>query len=354
MMEEVSHPAGSDTLTPPPTMDPAASSSSPSSQVGITPPPQAAVSYPTSAPTMSPSAYTPSASSSPGTGYAPQVMGSSPSTNPISGYQAPQGASTIMLPDMPEYNAEQSQGDPSSGGGMWGWFKSASQNTFVQSVVEKTKTGVDRMITTLDPGMTPYLRQGGDISVVVASEKVVKWGAVRDAFQKVFGVANVKGIPAQSGVAPQPVGYAAGLRGAHDRIGYLRRSGLVEERQLCVAVESFIAELLPDKWFDIGCVVLEDPARNINLEMFTQAVPVPPEIVSHVQSATPADYNLSWSGLSVTIGQAFQHHMPWIEPTDWHKTFTGQSRQAIIYDSIVTLAGLYQEKLPKIAPGRPI
>lgn len=66
---------------------------------------------------------------------------------------------------------------------MWGWFKSASQNTFVQSVVEKTKTSVDKVITTLDPGMTPYLRQGGDVSIVVTSAKEVKWGAVREAFQ---------------------------------------------------------------------------------------------------------------------------------------------------------------------------
>ena len=66
---------------------------------------------------------------------------------------------------------------------MWGWIKSASQNPFVQSVMEKTKTGVDRMITTLDPGMTSYMRLGGDIFIVVASEKEVKWGAIRDAFQ---------------------------------------------------------------------------------------------------------------------------------------------------------------------------
>lgn len=263
-------------------------------------------------------------------------------------------ASTVVVPDMPDYHpVSQSHSDADSSG-MWGWFKSASQNSFVQSVMEKTKTGVDRMITTLDPGMTPYLRLGGDIFVVVASEKEVKWGAVRDAFQKVFGMADAKGVPTQSAVAPQPVGYASGLRGAQDRINYLRRSGLIDEKQLCVSVESFVAELLPDKWFDVGCIVLEDPTRNINLEIFTQAVPVPPEIISHIQSATPSDYSLSWSGLSVTIGQAFQHQMPWVEPSDWHKTLTGQSRRDIIYEAAVTLAGLYKEKLPKPVPGQPI
>lgn len=32
-------------------------------------------------------------------------------------------------------------------------------------------------------------------------------------FQKVFGMAYVQGMPAQSGVAPQPIGYSSGLRG---------------------------------------------------------------------------------------------------------------------------------------------
>ena len=48
---------------------------------------------------------------------------------------------------------------------------------------------------------------------------------VRDAFQKVFGRATVTGVGAQSNIAPQPEGYAAGLKGAEERIANLRRSG---------------------------------------------------------------------------------------------------------------------------------
>lgn len=285
--------------------------------------------------------------------YPPQGHQPSVAVPPPVMHNAPL-ASTVVVPDVPEYSDVLQNENDNNTSGMWGWIKSASQNPFVQSVVEKTKTGMDRMITTLDPGMTPYLRIGGDINIVVASEKEIKWGAVRDAFQKVFGLAHVQGMPAQSGVAPQPVGYSSGLRGAQDRINYLRRSGLIDEKQLCVSIESFVAEVLPDKWFDIGCVILEDPIRNINLEVFTQAVPVPMDIISHIQSATPADYSLSWSGLSVTTGQAFLHQMPWIEPSDWHKTLTGQSRRSMIYDAVLTLAGLYKERLPKNSPGEPI
>lgn len=47
---------------------------------------------------------------------------------------------------------------------------------------------------------------------MVTSDKETTVGAVRDAFQEVFGLAMVSGEPGQSNIAPQPVGYAAGLK----------------------------------------------------------------------------------------------------------------------------------------------
>lgn len=53
---------------------------------------------------------------------------------------------------------------------------------------------------------------GGDIDIVVTSDKEVNVEAVREAFQEVFGMAMVTGEPGQSNIAPQPVGYAAGVK----------------------------------------------------------------------------------------------------------------------------------------------
>lgn len=53
---------------------------------------------------------------------------------------------------------------------------------------------------------------GGELDIVVTSNKEVKVAAIRDAFQEVFGMAVVTGEAAQSNIAPQPVGYAAGLK----------------------------------------------------------------------------------------------------------------------------------------------
>ncbi|XP_077988966.1 protein PRRC1-like [Glandiceps talaboti] len=251
--------------------------------------------------------------------------------------------SSVALPDMGgmpyTQPAEQSHDD---GGGMWGWL---SGSTFVQKVVEKTKSSVDTMITTLDPGMAPIIRSGGEIDFIVTSEKEVKVGAIRDAFQKVFGRATVTGMASQPNIAPQPEGFASGVKGAEERIENLRRSEAIHEKQPCIAVESFIVELLPDKWFDIGYVLLDDPLNNIHLDSFTQSTPIASEYVSQAQDRTSSDYNLRWSGLAVTVGEVIHHNFPNIHQSDWHVAFTGVSRRDMIYQTALMLAELYKQRL---------
>ncbi|XP_064356606.1 protein PRRC1 isoform X4 [Dromaius novaehollandiae] len=232
------------------------------------------------------------------------------------------------------------------GGGLWGFIKGVAGNPMVKSVLDKTKHSVETMITTLDPGMVPYIRTGGELDIVVTSNKEVKVAAIRDAFQEVFGMAVVTGEAAQSNIAPQPVGYAAGLKGAQERIDSLRRTGVIHEKQPAVSVENFIEELLPDKWFDIGCLIIEDPVHGIHLEAFTQATPVPLQYVQQAQSLTPQDYNLRWSGLLVTVGEVLEKNLLNVNRTDWHMVFTGMSRRQMIYSAAKALAGMYKQRLP--------
>ncbi|XP_033502668.1 protein PRRC1 isoform X3 [Epinephelus lanceolatus] len=187
-------------------------------------------------------------------------------------------ASPITFPE--EQEDPRVPGHTNAGGGIWGFFKGVAGNPVVKTVLDKTKHSVESMITTLDPGMAPYIKSGGDIDIVVTSDKEINVEAVRDAFQEVFGMAMVTGEPGQSNIAPQPVGYAAGLKGAQERIDSLRRANVIHEKQPVVSLENFIAELFPDKWFDIGCLILEDPGHNIRIEVFTQATPV---ALEHIQ-----------------------------------------------------------------------
>lgn len=37
------------------------------------------------------------------------------------------------------------------------------------------------------------------------------------------------------------------------------------------------------RWFDIGCLILEDPAHSIHIEVFTQATPLTLDVVQQVR-----------------------------------------------------------------------
>uniref|UniRef100_A0A8C8R9Q5 Proline rich coiled-coil 1 n=1 Tax=Pelusios castaneus TaxID=367368 RepID=A0A8C8R9Q5_9SAUR len=253
--------------------------------------------------------------------------------------------SSITFPEEHEDPRVTGIQNEASAGGLWGFIKGVAGNPVVKSVLDKTKHSVESMITTLDPGMAPYIKSGGELDIVVTSNKEVKVAAIRDAFQEVFGMATVTGEAGMSNIAPQPVGYAAGLKGAQERIDSLRRTGVIHEKQPAVSVENFIAELLPDKWFDIGCLIVEDPVHGIHLETFTQATPVPLEYIQQAQSLTPQDYNLRWSGLLVTVGEVLEKNLLNINRIDWHMAFTGMSRRQMIYSAAKAIAGMYKQHL---------
>ncbi|XP_002744685.2 protein PRRC1 isoform X1 [Callithrix jacchus] len=286
----------------------------------------------------------PSFSAPSGTGLLPTPITQQASLTSLA--QGTGTTSAITFPEEQEDPRINRGQDEASAGGIWGFIKGVAGNPMVKSVLDKTKHSVESMITTLDPGMAPYIKSGGELDIVVTSNKEVKVAAVREAFQEVFGLAVVVGEAGQSNIAPQPVGYAAGLKGAQERIDSLRRTGVIHEKQTAVSVENFIAELLPDKWFDIGCLVVEDPVHGIHLETFTQATPVPLEFVQQAQSLTPPDYNLRWSGLLVTVGEVLEKSLLNVNRTDWHMAFTGMSRRQMIYSAARAIAGMYKQRLP--------
>lgn len=96
----------------------------------------------------------------------------------------------------------------------------------------------------------------------------------------------------------------------------------------------------------MGCLLLKDPANNVDLQTFTQATPVDSQYVQQAQDQTPSDYDLRWSGLAVTVGEVIASQMPHIDRTNWHQHFAGVSRQEMIYLAAKTLASMYKQRLP--------
>lgn len=229
-------------------------------------------------------------------------------------------------------------------GGLFSWIGGSN---LVNKVVEKTKSSMESMITTLDPGMKEVIRTGGDMYVVVASENENKVGAVREAFQTVFGKAIVRGMESSSSTVPQPVGYTCGLKGAEERIKHLQEKGNLQEGQTIVSVEGFIVELFPDRWYEMSCLILQDPANRVDLQTFSQPTPIPAEFILRAQDRTPSDYPLRWAGLAVSIGQIVEESLPHVGHSDWQVALTGVSRRESLTLAARTLAFMYKQRLPQ-------
>lgn len=102
--------------------------------------------------------------------------------------------------------------------------------------------------------------------------------------------------------------------------------------------------LLLSSWYDIGCLVLEDPLTGTKLVTFTQATPVPSECVNCLKFETPSDYPFRDTGFALTIGQKMSQQLQ-VENDEWHEALVGIPRRSIIYLAACALARLFKDKV---------
>ncbi|CAD5123914.1 DgyrCDS12222 [Dimorphilus gyrociliatus] len=261
-------------------------------------------------------------------GGAPAQFSPPPMQSP---YQASQAIDFTAVPDN---NARESlQSDSFLGG----WFS----GNFMTKVVEKAKHASETVITTLDPGMKQVLSSSGyEISLLVSSSDGRLVEAIRQGFQSEFQT-MAKGYGTFSISAVQIIGQSAALKSIEQKIDGLRKSN--SSCQLFVAFDSFLAEQLPDQWFDLGVLHLRDDARNINLTTFTPAFPVGTEDVLRAQDMTPATYDLRWSGLAISIEEIMRMRGP--VSADWRKDLFGSGIYETVANAAKSLAFMYKKRI---------
>eukprot|EP00092_Neocalanus_flemingeri_P027854 GFUD01030237.1.p1 GENE.GFUD01030237.1~~GFUD01030237.1.p1 ORF type:complete len:347 (-),score=75.78 GFUD01030237.1:201-1241(-) len=226
--------------------------------------------------------------------------------------------------------------------GMFGWVKGTG---FLSNLVEKTKSVTENVITTLDPQMKEFIHSGGDVELIVASDKENKVGPVREAFQKVFGHATVYGLPSKSiSIAEQPVGFASGKQAASERISTLRKSGSVGPNTVILSVENFLYEVNEEIWIDLSCLVLSDPLRKITLQSYSQPTNVDAKYIQLLKAGTPENYPRQWSGFAVPIGQVMAEELN-VPHTSWQEAVTGVNKKQLLFLAAQGIAGLYKRSI---------
>lgn len=160
--------------------------------------------------------------------------------------------------------------------------------------------------------------------------------------------------PKEANTAEQPVGFEAVKKACHDRISQVRNSNGVGNKMPVIALENFLVEIYPDKWFDLGLIVLDEPDQGIYLETFTQMTPIPLSVAVALQSETPVDYGHKETGYSVPVGQVMGQNLQ-VAHSEWHAEYTGTKRCDLIHLAAITLATLYKnviEEQDRVREGR--
>ena len=85
------------------------------------------------------------------------------------------------------------------------------------------------------------------VSLVVTTNDSESIEAIREGFLQVFEHVAVQSHSSVSGIAPLPMGFSAGVKGAQHRIANLVRGKKVLEGQVIIGVEEMVAEILPGK-----------------------------------------------------------------------------------------------------------
>jgi hypothetical protein len=95
--------------------------------------------------------------------------------------------------------------------------------------------------------------------------------------------------------------------------------------------------------------MMKDKLHNIELTVFTEAIPVPVENVVQLQQYTPRDYALKWSGFNCRLPEKnFNFNAPTAtNPYTFLNYETNDTviSQARLSHSLKTLALLYKSKL---------
>ena len=85
------------------------------------------------------------------------------------------------------------------------------------------------------------------ISLVITTNDSETIEAIKDGFLQVFEHVAAQAHPSISSIAPLPVGFSAGVKGAQHRIANLVRGKKVLETQVIIGIEEMISEILPGK-----------------------------------------------------------------------------------------------------------
>ncbi|XP_050305495.1 protein PRRC1-B-like isoform X2 [Anthonomus grandis grandis] len=257
---------------------------------------------------------------------APVLINPFPTTQFSAAIPPNKGVPQEATASQPKATSQPPEAEPVAPNSFLGMFKGALSSQMVTKMVEKAKSSVDSIITTLDPQMN----SGGDLEITVASEEEDLVSGVREAAHAVFGKAWVNGIRLGTSVQQsQAIGFDAGLVIAEERIDYSMKF----RKTPTVAFENILVKKRKS-WFDMSLLVLKDEEHDINVHILSQSIPVPVEKIIGKEVA------------EIDVEQKLAENLKAIP--GWQEEVSGLTKKEIFNFASRVLFKVYKDRLSQL------
>ncbi|EGT51068.1 hypothetical protein CAEBREN_18439 [Caenorhabditis brenneri] len=194
-------------------------------------------------------------------------------------------------------------------GGLMSWLtKTVTESKLLSDVAEKAKAGVETVMTTLDPGMKPFLAEHGVIEFALFNCDADLLTVASDAFTRAGAMAICRGLSFDetafiANFRPLVAGDQKAQKLCEAKIEAARKTKKAKEEAAIVVTQPFLLEI-SGRYYS-ACKVMLDHG-NTSFDAISQLLEVPETIVEAIQRAAKSE-GLPDDEFSISVTQAIKN-----------------------------------------------
>lgn len=190
-------------------------------------------------------------------------------------------------------------------GGLMSWLtKTVTESKLLSDVAGKAKAGVETVMTTLDPGMKPFLAEHGVIEFALFNCDADLLTVASDAFTKSGAMAICRGLTSViANFRPLVAGEEKARKMCEIKVEAARKTNKAKEDAAVVVIQPFLMEI-SGRYYSTCKIVLHHESKYF--DAISQLLEIPSTLVEVIQRAAKSE-GLPDDEFSTSVTQAIKN-----------------------------------------------